>query len=210
MLDALGLAEKPVPDPWCPIVLTERLDLVLTGVGKANAAGAVARTRRPRHAGVLSLGLAGALPSPDSSPPPQLGAVILADACRLADDGLALPDRFLTQADLGFPAVERLGESFPTDPEWRRALAPLADRIGGVATVSTCSGTDAQAAEIARRSNGALVEDMESAAVGLVAARLGVPFACLRVVSNHTGDREHQRWDLDLAFSVLARLARSL
>jgi futalosine hydrolase len=136
--------------------------------------------------------------------------VILAEACRLADDGLALPDRFLTQTDMGFPAVEQLGESFPTDPAWRRALAPLADRIGVVATVSTCSGADAQAAEIAYRTNGALAEDMESAAVGLVAARLGVPFACLRVVSNHTGDREAQRWDLDLAFSVLARLARSL
>ncbi len=135
--------------------------------------------------------------------------MILADACRLADDGLALPDRFLTQADLGFPAVEHLGESFPTDPAWRRALSPLADRIGGVATVSTCSGADSHAAEIARRSNGALVEDMESAAVGLVAARLGVPFACLRVVSNLTGDRDRQRWNLDLAFSVLARLARS-
>lgn len=210
MLDALGLAESPIPDPWRPTVLTERLDLVLTGVGKANAAGGVARALLPRHAGVLSLGLAGALPSRNSTPPPQVGAVVLAEACRLADDGLALPDRFLPQTDMGFPAVERLGESFPTDPAWRRALAPLADHIGGVATVSTCSGTDAQAAEIAYRTNGALAEDMESAAVGLAAARLGVPFSCLRVVSNLTGDRARQRWDLDLAFSVFARLARSL
>lgn len=209
MLDALGHPQTALPAPWRPLTLDARLELVLTGVGKANAAGAVARALSPRHAGVLSLGLAGSLPHPPGTPGLSVGGVVVAEACQFADDGLALADRFVPQSDLGFPAVEGPGECFPTDPAWRHALAPLADRLGPVATVSACSGSDAAAAEIARRT-GAWCEDMESAAVGLVAARLVVPFGCIRVISNRTGDRADQGWDLDLAFSVLTRLARSL
>jgi nucleoside phosphorylase len=57
---------------------------------------------------------------------------------------------------------------------------------------------------------GALVEDMESAAVGLAAHRLGLAFACVRVVSNRTGNRAEQGWDLGRAFAVLEAVAASL
>jgi futalosine hydrolase len=111
--------------------------------------------------------------------------------------------------ELGFPALEGTGERVGTDAAWREALRPLADRVGSVATVSTCSGTDAAAAEIRRRT-GSLCEDMESGAAGLVAHRLGVPFACVRAISNRTGNRAEQGWDLALAFSALERVAASL
>jgi nucleoside phosphorylase len=53
---------------------------------------------------------------------------------------------------------------------------------------------------------GALAEAMEGAAVGMVAARLGVAFAEVRVISNNTGDRGGQAWDLPGALAGLTRL----
>jgi futalosine hydrolase len=190
---------------WTRLDLNDRLALVLTGVGKSNAAGALARTVSAQDAGVLSIGLSGALPGSGLDP----GDVLLADTCVLADEGVETFERFLPQSDLGFPALAPFGERFPTAARWNAALAGLADRVGPAATISTCAGTDHRAEEIARRT-GALAEDMESAAAALVARRLSVPFACLRVVSNRTGTRERQGWDLPRAFAALERIASAL
>ena len=89
-------------------------------------------------------------------------------------------------------------------------LKPLCDATGPVATVSTCSGTDSLAAAVQTRT-GAVVEAMEGAAVALVARRLDIPCGELRVVSNTTGDRPNQQWDirgaLDRLGAVIGRLA---
>jgi nucleoside phosphorylase len=78
--------------------------------------------------------------------------------------------------------------------------------VGRIATVSTCAGTDARAATVARRT-GAVAEAMEGAAVAQVASRLGVTFAEVRVISNTTGDRANQRWDMRGALGGLSRVA---
>ena len=52
------------------------------------------------------------------------------------------------------------------------ALEPLAEAVGPVACVSTCSGTDEAAHEVVRRTS-SLVEAMEGAAAGLAARRVG-------------------------------------
>lgn len=208
VLHGTGASPQPLPEPWAVCAHGDRLHVLRTGVGKPNAAGAVAAAlTRTDYALVLSLGIAGSLPNPD---PLEIGQTLLADACVLADDGLRTPQGFLSQHNLGFPAHESQNERLACDATIRDALAGLADHVvGSCATVSTCSGTDDRAAEIASRTN-ALAEDMESAAVALVAARLGVPFGCLRVISNRTGDREQQGWDLDRAFSVLQAIASAL
>ena len=204
---ALGSQADNIQAPWVTVPCGDRLHVVRTGVGKANAAGAVARALGLRdYAAVLSLGVAGALPDAN---PLSIGQTLLADPCILSDDGLATPAGFLTQRDMGFPAHEAFGERFAADASLREVLSGLSDRIGPCATVSTCSGTDELAAAVCART-GALAEDMESAAVGLAAARLGVPFACLRVVSNRTGDRDRQGWNLDAALTRLGSLAATL
>jgi futalosine hydrolase len=53
---------------------------------------------------------------------------------------------------------------------------------------------------------GALVEAMEGAAAALVARRLGVPMAEVRVISNTTGDRKAQRWEMSDALATLAQV----
>ena len=212
VLAGLGGVGGSLPEPWTTREIDDRLHLVVTGVGKASAAGGVAKALASQYAGVLSLGLAGGLPAEPGGAAGlalEVGEAVLADACHFADEGLISPEGFVSQSGLGFPACEGFGERVPTDAKWREALAPLACRVGGCATVSTCSGTDARAIEIARRTE-ACCEDMESAAVGLVAHRLGLPFACLRVISNQTGDRDRQGWEIDRALLGLARLAGAL
>lgn len=180
-----------------------RADLLLTGVGKAAAAGAVARAIDPsRHRGVLSIGVAGALPGSGLA----IGHALLASSCIFADEGVETPDGYTDLASRGFPPGPWTGPAAPTDPALSAPWARLADRTGPVATVSTCSGTDARAAAIAART-GALAEAMEGAAVAATAARLGRPFAEFRVISNTTGSS--QQWDLPLALARLGDLARA-
>ena len=74
-------------------------------------------------------------------------------------------------------------------------------------TVATCSGSDAAAAEVARRT-GAIAEAMEGAAVVHAARRLATPAIELRAISNTTGDRAAQVWDLPSALQSLGRAMR--
>ncbi len=199
VLRGLGVKIAPEPRAWTTID-AGRFDVVLAGVGKANAAGAVARLLDPsRHAGVLSVGVAGALPGGGLA----LGAVVCARACVFADEGVETPDRFIGCAELGFPPAEGLGQAIPATLGGG-VLAAAADAEGVIATVSTCSGTDEAARRLVERT-GAVAEAMEGAAAALAAHRLGLPAGELRVISNTTGARASQRWDLP---GALARLER--
>jgi futalosine hydrolase len=85
-------------------------------------------------------------------------------------------------------------------------LAPLATHQGRIAAVSECSGTDARATEIVKRTN-AIAEGMEGAAIALVAQRLRRQWAEIRVISNTTGDRDRQVWKAKDAAEQLGDLA---
>jgi len=205
--DATGRGDGnvQVPPLWQPVPATPRLHVVLSGLGKANAAAATATFLNPElHRAALSVGVAGALPGSGLEP----GAVVLASRCVFADEGVETPDGFETAEHMGFPpAIDAQGIDCASGLVAR--LAPIADATGAIATVSTCSGTDARARAIAERT-GALAEAMEGAAVVTAAARLGVPAGELRIISNTTGDRTTQRWDLAVALERLADLATRL
>lgn len=192
--NACGLAVLPL---WEPIACADRVDVVLTGVSKASAAGGVATALGPAHCGVVSLGIGGQLP----------GAAVPIRACTVAassvfaDDGIETPRGYQSCAELGFPALDQ-GDEVAGDREWVGRLIAAGCTLVRVATVSTCSGTDARAHEVVRRT-GAQVEAMEGAAAGLVAVRRGVRFVEVRVVSNTTGDRERQVWDMQGALAGL-------
>lgn len=198
-LDALA-PHAEMPPVW-GIVRVDGGVIVRCGVGKASAAGAVARWYDPgTHAGVLNVGVAGTLPGTDL----PVGSVVLADPSVFADEGVRTPGGFLGLDRIGF------GEDAPAtppDPASRAALVPLVDRVGPVATVSACSGADDAALGVAARTGG-IAEAMEGAACGLVARRVSpeARFAELRVISNRTGDRERQGWDLDGALRRLTRV----
>jgi len=210
VLDALG----PDADPergrdrvaWTPAALTPRLDLVVTGVGKASAAAGAARALDPgRHAIAVSLGVAGALPGSGLEPADALAAT----RSVFGDEGLLSGEGFAPVDALGFPPFPDGGSGADADPAALEVLRGLAGDAGTVACVSTISGTDELARAVAERT-GARAEAMEGAAVAVAAARLGVPFAELRVISNTTGDRARQRWDLPGALARLGAIAAEL
>ncbi|MEM0982916.1 MAG: futalosine hydrolase, partial [Planctomycetota bacterium] len=175
--------------------------LVQSGVGKSSAATATAATlAQNRFRIVLNAGIAGALPLAGEKVC-RVGDVVLGSRSVFADEGIREPGGFRTCEQMGFP-VTTSGMAVPGDAEMLKALKNIADHTGPIATVSTCSGTDGAAVEIARRT-GAIAEAMEGAAVGLAAERAGARFAELRVISNLTGDRHEQDWDLP---GSLARL----
>lgn len=201
-------SDAPVPDAWASIALVGGFDLLLSGVGKANAAGATAHAiARTAPGRVLNLGVCGALPHAE---PLKIGEAVLATRCLLADEGIESPSGWIPLAKAGFSAAID-ADSISPDTSFNRVLRPFADRIGMIATVSSCSGTDARAEEISRRcSPEGLAEAMEGAAVGLASTRQGTPFAELRVVSNRTGNREAQGWDLAGALARLQSIAAQL
>ena len=178
-----------------------------TGIGKANAAARVARVLATTQvARVINLGVAGSLPSSGL----HIGQAIIASRSVFADEGLDTPNGFIDGKAMGFPIYqEDDGAGLPPDQE-------LADRLGYldlseavVATVSTCSGRDELATQIRRRT-GAAAEAMEGAAAMLACRYAQVPAAEIRVISNTTGDRDAQIWDIGLALTRLGELSRRL
>jgi futalosine hydrolase len=184
------------------------LSLLQTGVGKANACGAVAQALATgRYRAVISLGIGGCLPHGAATC--TLGEVVLGDRSIFADEGVQTEQEFRTIESLGFGAFpDGRGETH-ADPELLTLLGARRRRVGPIATVSTCSGTDGLAQAVASRT-GALVEAMEGAGVLLAAARAGVAAAEIRVVSNTTGDRSRQVWKMPLAMSTLAAVAAEI
>ncbi len=182
--------------------------IIIGGVGRTNAA--MATTRALIEGGsfdaVLSLGIAGALPF--DGDPLKLGDVVLATESVYHEEGLITPDSFLDTSQMGFPLGDFEGNNIPGSP----ALIERFDGIGvpgRVATVATCSGSDAAASQVVRRT-GAIAEAMEGAAVLHVASAFSCPAVELRVISNTTGERDAQVWALDEAFSVLHGLVPEL
>jgi futalosine hydrolase len=171
-----------------------RVHLVLTGLGLVNAAQAVTAALERLHQvdAVINLGCAGAYAGSGLS----LGQAALASQAVLAEGGILTAKAWHPLEKLGMPLhIAPQGQEFfhrwPVDPELCQLLAaPNPGLARGVfATVSQVSGDPPTAARLEARW-GALLEDMESAAVAQVAALYGMPFAALRGVSNRAGHRE--------------------
>jgi futalosine hydrolase len=200
VLLGLGADSNLADRPWVLHRASDAVDVVVCGVGKANAAGAVGRFADPvSHGAVLNVGVAGALPGA----PAGLRDVVAATRSVYADEGLLTPAGYKDCAAMGFPLGPFEGAG-PRTPDWIvDALRAAANHAGPIATVSTCSGTDSGAATVRERT-GAIAEAMEGAAAAHAASRLGLPAGELRVISNTTGDRGRQAWDLPGALRALA------
>jgi futalosine hydrolase len=196
---------------------------------------------------VISLGIAGALPQVErageiggevvevGTGPLGLGETVIGESSVYADEGVALPagvsvagssQGFVDIGKLGFPPLEGVSEAgglgFAADAELLarvRAVLPWA-RVGRIATVSTCSGTDELARAVATRT-GAAAEVMEGAAIAHALRKLEVEgcegvghlrteFVEVRVISNTTGNRDRQVWEMKRALGEVKRAAEAL
>lgn len=183
----------------------ENAQIIVSGIGRTNAAAATTEAiiKDGPFDYVLSAGLAGSLPGGEL----EIGDIVVASVCVYVEEGLHTPDGFQDMAGLGFSLGSFEGNAVPVDPNMLVVLDALF-RTGPIATVATCSGTDEAAREVVRRT-GAIAEAMEGAAVVHAADRLGIPAGELRAISNTTGDRNNQRWDLPLGLSALGNAVRA-
>jgi len=102
-------------------------------------------------------------------------------------------------------------------PHAVRDLEPATARLGlpgvrpvGMLTVCAASGDLAQAAARHRLFPDASIEEMEAWAVARAALQHGVPFTCLRAISNVAGDRDHDRWQTRPALAALRAVLESM
>jgi futalosine hydrolase len=195
----------------------EGVDVIAGGIGRTNAAAATTESliRRGPFDAVISAGVAGALPPPGGAStaagtsaqrPLTVGDVIVASACIYHEEGLITGAGFANIAAMGFALGDFEGNIVPVDDSLLEALGARFP-IGPIATVATCSGTDAAAAEVARRT-GAIAEAMEGASVVHAARRLNVPAIEVRSVSNVAGERTRQQWNLQGALEALGSAMR--
>ena len=179
---------------WRGELVGHEVLLVLTGIGQVNAAQATtaALEAEPAVSAVFNLGCAGAYA--DSGL--QIGQAVLAREVVLADMGVQSAERLqgLDEVDIalagrssGWPMYNRITCDLGLNELINRANPGIA--LGAFATVGRISG-DAPTSQAVAQRWGAIMEDMESAAVGLVARWYAKPFAAIRGVSNPAGLRE--------------------
>jgi len=180
---------------------SQELFVVESGPGMANAAAATALAiERFGAEHIFNVGVCGVY----SDDMRMLTRVVAGTAAVFADAGVETDDAFLTMEDIDLPLFIRTNSS------------GVYNRIGlydGVVpgnvpravffTLSAGSGNMQRAQKIKGRfkiNRASLIcEDMETAAVALVACRSMVSCTALRGISNLCGDRDYKRWQLSEA-----------
>lgn len=193
----------------------QKVALLHSGIGKINAASAVtALLEIIKPEVVIVIGCAGAYPDSGLA----IGDLALASEEILADEGVVTEEGFVDFATLGFPLLEHGGpimtQRFAADPQLLAATEPplaaaasaagVKLAIGPMVTVSTCSGTDQAAQDMAQRTGG-ICENMEGGAVAQICRLYDVPFLELRGISNRVENRDLSRWDLPAAAEIAQR-----
>lgn len=181
------------------------------GIGKANAAAAaVWLVEQYQPARIIVTGCGGAYPGSGLS----VGDLAVASDEIFGDEGVLTLAGWQDMQQIGLPLLSS------GDRQWYNTI-PLArletEQVvrsadshglrpvrGRFVTVSACSGTKARGLELARRYQ-AVCENMEGAAVALVALRYGIPCLEIRGISNLVEDRDLSRWDIDRAVETAQR-----
>ncbi len=131
----------------------------------------------------------------------QIGDLALAREEFFVDLGVATADKFIPLDQLNLPQDPELAPGFqqrlllnPDLLNWASEI--LSDAVCGTfVTVNSCSGYPSLSDELQRRSNG-ICENMEGAAAAQVCAEFDVPLLELRGISNPTGTRSPEQWDI--------------
>ena len=176
--------------------------VVAGGIGRTNAAASTVSallSDGPFH-WIVNIGVAGACKESGLS----IGDVVVGSESVYMEEGLQTPGGFQSIDAMGFSLGKFEGNRVPADSWMLEQLEGLGT-IGAIATVATCSGTDELAQQVYERT-GAIAEAMEGAAVLHVAKQMNTPAIEIRVISNTTGNRDEQEWDLQLALEKISEV----
>lgn len=200
---------------WPVYNINPHVTIVLSGIGRANAAGATAyaltnnqNQNQSKYQAVINVGIAGALPGSNL----QLGDIVIASESVFYEEGIDLPEGPRDLQTLGFGLIEPEcnwvsgNRIYGTETLIEKIKSIIPGKLNAarnsIATVARCSGTDKAAQSVARMT-GSVAEAMEGAAVVFVARRLGIPAVEIRVISNTCGERAQQNWDMQKALLQL-------
>jgi len=147
---------------------------------------------------VLLCGCGGAYP--ENGLP--IGSLALAETEVFGDLGVATAEKFIPLDQLDLPQNPQLApivqQTFTLNSDLLKwALEILPDAVSGpFVTVNRCSGTPDLSHELQQRTGG-ICENMEGAAAAQVCAEFEIPLLELRGISNPTGTRDPQQWDIN-------------
>ncbi len=168
------------------------------GIGQVNMAIHLTRLLNEHTpTAVLLCGCGGSYPGNNL----QIGDFTLATSECFGDLGVALDEEFMPLEQLNLPQNPQLSpviqQSFSLNSDLlARAQIILPEAVSGAfVTVNCCSGNPDLSMELHQRCNG-ICENMEGAAVAQVCAEFDIPLLELRGISNPTGTRDPQQWDI--------------
>jgi futalosine hydrolase len=170
-----------------------------SGIGLVNAShAATVLAERHRPDALILIGIGGAYPGSGLG----IADIAIAESETYADAGILMADGLHPLSETGFPLLVAGGAAyFETLPVATSAVGiDLLARLpgakkGAFLSVTQITGTADRAKALAERHGGAIIENMEGAAVAHVALMYGVPFMELRGVSNRVEDRDLGGWD---------------
>lgn len=176
--------------------------LLLTGIGPTSTAINLTRfLERETPQAVVMIGCGGSYPNSGL----RVGDLALATEEIFGDLGVMTDQRFLPLDQLEIPLTPPPVQRISLENDLMQAVAALlrtalADqpnrlRCGPLVTVSTCSGQPRLSRELEARTGG-ICENMEGAAAAQACALYRLPFLELRGISNPTGTRDPEQWDL--------------
>lgn len=209
LIEAFHAEHHPAWLPWDVFVASEestRIVFIISGIGTSNASAATALVAHLFTPDLLvTTGCAGAYPGSGL----EIGDIALATTEVFAEEGVVTPEGWRSLEHIGIPLLDRTGRRYfneiPLSPLANAAALEVAGQLGIATlttgrflTVATCSGTNARGDELKERFGG-ICENMEGAAVALMAARYGIECLELRGISNYVEDRDRTRWNIILA-----------
>jgi len=175
--------------------------ILCCGAGIANAAAAAALgiTRyNPAH--IFNVGVCGVY----NAGMEAIGQVVTGDRAVFADTGIDTGTDFQSLQAIDLPlAHSPAGDRIFNVIKLHAARGSSTLKRSVFLTVAACSGSKHRAANISERfkleQQGLLCEDMESAAVGLMANKADIPCTAVRAISNVCGDRDYANWQISAA-----------
>jgi len=180
-----------------------KFDVQLCGVGPVSAAAETATylAANPNYDLVISAGIGGGFIGRAT-----IGSIAIADNIIAADLGAETGDGFSSVDELGFGSSR-----IPVEASISEALAKsiqaagLPVCLGPILTLSTVTGTQITADELANRIPGAVAEAMEGYGAAFAAHRLNIPVIEIRAISNAVGPRNRELWRIGDALQALER-----
>jgi futalosine hydrolase len=171
--------------------------LIISGPGMANAAAAgAAAAERYRPTRIYNVGICGVY-SEDHT---LLSKAVIGTQAIFADTGAGCDTAFQSLQSMNLPLARSAGKNIYNTIILNGDAAPLDSLRADFLTVAAVSGSPAMAAKLSCRFAPAagtlLCEDMESAAVALIALRAGAPCTVVRGISNICGARDHAHWKI--------------